>query len=125
MSNAFLMTLVGAFAYAAAGPSVAVTVEYDWMNQAGPLDSGTMLLTLSSGTSDQFTQATLPSLVFTFQDGTAAKWGTNGLKVSSISGTGWSAGTNGALSLGYLTSTALISNAPQGGTYLYVPISTL
>jgi|GEM_PF-6336977 len=126
MSNAFLVSLVGVFAFVAAGPSVAATVEYDWMNQSGPLDSGTMFLTLSSGTPDQFTQANLSSLIFTFQDGTTAKLGANGLKVSSLSGTGWSAGTNGASSQGYLTSTALISNAPHAApifTFQFQPYS--
>lgn len=109
----------GASLFALVGLCCANTVTYDWVNQSGPVDSGSMVFTLNSGTPGQFTGATLSAFNFTFQNGTTVTLGSDGVAVTAVSGTGWSAGTNGASSIGFLTSVAEISNAPHA-----VPIFT-
>jgi hypothetical protein len=106
--------IIIAFTAMASVPSLAATVEYTWVDQSSTGNSGEMTFTLPAtapNAPNDFSGATLTSFVFDFSNGTVATLGTSGLAVTSLSAAGWSAGTNGTTSSGYLTSVAEITNS--------------
>jgi hypothetical protein len=106
--------IIIAFAAMAALPGFAATIEYTWVDQTSTGNSGEMTFTLPAtapNAPNDFSGATLTSFVFDFSNGSVATLGTSGLAVTSLSAAGWSAGTNGTTSSGYLTSVAEITNS--------------